>query len=99
MVRIGGFEQLQPVNLDSARLQFDGLAVARQVVGALAVDLDGRKTRRNLLDRAGKTRQLGAYCRRVRPDRARCRNAAFGVVGVAFLAPADGKAIGLTAVE
>ena len=37
--------------------KFDGFAVARQVIGPLAVDLDRRKARRHLLDRAGEARQ------------------------------------------
>ncbi len=47
------------MNLDRARLQLDGLAVARQIVGALALDLDRGILRRRLLDQAGKARQQG----------------------------------------
>ena len=47
------------VNLDRARLQFDGLAVARQIIGALALDLDRGILRRDLLDQAGEARQQG----------------------------------------
>ena len=47
------------VNFDRTRLQVDGLAVARQVIGALALDLDGGVLRRDLLDQAGELRQQG----------------------------------------
>ena len=45
------------MNLDRARLQLDDFAVARQIIGALALDLDGGILRRGLLDQAGKLRQ------------------------------------------
>ena len=43
MVGIGAFDQLEPVDLDLARLQLDHLAFAGQVIGAFAIDLDRRK--------------------------------------------------------
>ena len=43
-------DERDPVDLDRARLQFDHLAVAGEIVGALARDLDGGKARRHLLD-------------------------------------------------
>ena len=51
MVRIGALDQLEPVDLDRPALQFDLLAVAGEVIGPLALDLDGRIARRDLLDR------------------------------------------------
>ena len=53
---------------DPARLQLDRLAGPRQVVGALAVDLERREGRRHLLDLADEGRQ-GAADRRVASGR------------------------------
>ena len=57
MIRVGHVDELEPVDLDRARRKFDHLAVAGEIVGALAVDLDGGIARRHLLDRAGEARQ------------------------------------------
>src|SRR6185437_6310082 len=57
MVRVGHFNEFEAINLDRARLKLDNFAVAGKVVGPLAIDLDGGKTRRNLFDGAGKARQ------------------------------------------
>ena len=38
------------VNLDRPGFQFHGLALARQIIGALAMDLDGRILRRGLFE-------------------------------------------------
>ena len=43
--------------------EFDRLAGAGEIVGALAVDLDGREGRRALHDRAGEARQSAARLR------------------------------------
>src|ERR1700738_1324378 len=61
VVRIGSVDQHQAVDVDDARLELEFLAVAGDVIGALAVDLDGGKARRHLLDRADKTRQQRRY--------------------------------------
>ena len=76
------------VNLDRPRLQFDGLAVARQVIGALALDLDRGILRRGLLDQAGELRQQVQNRLGGGPEFAGFDDAALGIVGVAFLAPA-----------
>ena len=60
MVGVGRVDQLQPVDLDRAGLELDRLAVAGEIVGALAVDLDGGKARRHLRDGAGEGRQQRA---------------------------------------
>src|SRR5215212_7377715 len=46
----------EPVDLDGSRGKLDGFAVACEVVGPLALDLDGREPRRNLLDRTREAR-------------------------------------------
>ena len=63
---LGVLDQLEAMNLDRARFELDDLAVAREIVGALAVDLDGRVARRHLRDRAGEARQERADGRRRR---------------------------------
>ena len=45
------------VNLDRAGSQLDSLAVARQIVGALALDLDRGVSWRDLFDQPGEARQ------------------------------------------
>ena len=52
-----GLDERQSVDMDRARSDGEGFAVARPVVGARAVDLDGRIGRRGLLDEAGEARQ------------------------------------------
>ena len=73
--------------------------VARQVVGALAVDLDGRERRRRLQDLAGEARQqrLDGLARRAHV--AGGDDLALGVVGVGGRAPAHGEAVVLGAVD
>src|SRR3984957_4599164 len=87
------------VNLDRARLQLDDLAVPRQIIGALALDLDRRILRRGLLDHAGKLRQQVPNRRGGGPDVAGLGNATLGIVGIPFLAPAHREAIALAAVH
>src|SRR4029077_6678483 len=87
------------MNLDRPRLQFDGLAVACQIVGPLALDLDRGILRRSLLDEPREPRQKGGNRLRRGPDLAGPDDTALGVVGVAFLAPGDRKAITLAAIH
>src|ERR1700694_1839089 len=87
------------VNFDRPRLQFDGIAVARQIIGALALDLDGGILRRDLLDPGGGLRQQVPDRTGTRPAIAGVGDPALGIVGVAFLAPAHRKAIALAAVH
>ena len=63
-------DQIEAADLDLARRNVDRLAVAGQIVGALAGDLDGRELRRRLHDDAGIFRQQRAD-RRLRPGAGR----------------------------
>ena len=60
------------------------LAVARQIIGALALDLDGGVLWRDLFDQPGEARQQLANRLRRRPDIARMGDAAFGMTGLDF---------------
>ena len=73
------------VNLDWAGCEFDGLAVARQIIGALALNLDRRILRRDLLDQAGKAGQQRRNRLGGRPQLTGLDRAALGVVGIPFL--------------
>ena len=73
------------MNLDRPGLQFHGFAVARQVIGAFALDLDRRILRRDLLDQAGKAGQQFPDRLGGGPERAGLGDPPLGVVGVAFL--------------
>src|SRR6478672_8086397 len=79
--------KFQAMDFDRAGAQLYRLAVAREIVGALALDLDRRKARRNLLDGAGEARELRADGVFARARVAFLRDAAFRVVGVALFAP------------
>ena len=88
------------VNLDRPGLQIDGLAVPRQIIGALALDLDRGILRRDLLDYAGKARQQGGNRLRRGPESSLVLTvAALGIVGIAFLAPGHRETIALAAVH
>ena len=99
VVGVGRLDQIEAVDVDRARLELHHLAVAGEVIGALAVDLDGREARRHLRDGAGEARQQRADRLGRRPQLARRRDAPFGVVGVALLAPAHREAVALAAVH
>src|SRR3546814_7176896 len=64
---------------DAARLHLDRLALPRQVIGALAIDLDRRIGRRHLLDRPSEARQHRLDFRERRPHIARRNNLALGI--------------------
>src|SRR6266566_2891646 len=87
------------MNLDWPRSQLDDFAVPRQIIGALALHLDGGIARRGLLDQAGKLRQQAADRLRARPDIAGLHDLPLGVVGVALLSPAHREAVALAAVH
>src|SRR5260221_2203797 len=87
------------VNLDRAGLQFDGLAVARQIISALALDLDSGILWWNLLDQAGEPRQQLGDRLRGGPQLAGFDDPALGIVGIAFLAPGNRKAVALAAIH
>src|SRR5260370_24998524 len=81
------------VNLDGARLQFHSLAVARQIVGTLALDLDGGVLRRDLLDQPGEPRQQAGNRSGPPPEPGPLDDPALGIVGIAFPPPTDPKTI------
>ena len=60
MVGIGPLDQVEALDLDRARRQLDRFAAPRQVVGALALDLDRGEAGRHLLDPTDEARQRAA---------------------------------------
>ena len=52
-----GLDEREPIDVDRPRGDLEGLAVAGEIIGARAVDLDGGKGRRRLLDQADEARQ------------------------------------------
>ncbi len=99
MVGVGGIGEFQAVDLDRAGLEFHRFALAGEVIGPLAFDLDGGIARRHLFDHAGKGWQQGVDGVGRRPPVAGFDHAAFGVVGVALLAPAHGEAVELAPIH
>ena len=59
-IALGEATKTVPFVMDGRKLHH--LAVAREIVGALALDLDGRIARRHLLNAAGKGRQQRPDC-------------------------------------
>src|SRR5258707_5576794 len=80
--------QVEPVDMDRARFNLEGLAVACEIVGARAGDADRREGRRRLENFADEAREealnLGWGGTPIRA----CDDLALGVVGRAFLDPA-----------
>ena len=66
--RIGHVDEFEPVDLHGTRFELDGFALAREIVGALAVDLDRGEGGRRLHDLADEGRQerLDRVARRAR---------------------------------
>ncbi len=87
------------MDLHRPRRQFDVLAVARQIIGALALDLDRGVFGGDLFDQPGESRQQLPNRFRRGPNVARTDDAALGVGGVGLLAPGDHEAIALAAVH
>jgi hypothetical protein len=87
------------MNVHRACRQLHHLALAGEVVGALALDLERREARRHLLDGSAEARQQRGDRLGRRPRRTRFDNAALGIVGVALLAPSHRELIGLAAVH
>jgi hypothetical protein len=54
---VGHLDELEPVDLHGARLELHFLALAREVIGPLPVDLDGGEGGRRLQDLAEEARQ------------------------------------------
>src|SRR3569832_2430334 len=86
-------------NLDRAGCQFHDFAVPSEVISALALDLDRRITRRDLLVLSGEPGQQGLDGLPAWALVRRRGDLALDVVGVALLAPAHGEAIALAAVH
>src|SRR5215469_16854222 len=99
MVQVSGADKVQPADLDRACAKFHRFAVACQVVGPLALDLDRRITRRHLLDAARKGRQKCANCISPRSLIAPRNHSPFGIISIPFLAPADREPKELAAVH
>jgi len=53
MVGVRNVDEPEMMNFDRPCVELDHFPLARQVVGALAVDLDRREARRHLFDGAG----------------------------------------------
>ena len=79
------------IDLDRTGFELDLLAVAGEVVGALARDLDRGELRRRLQDRAGEARQQGRDGGSVGTQLRGRDDLALGVVGVGLRAPGDGE--------
>ena len=60
MVRIGPLDQIEPLDLHRARRQLHRFAAPRQIVRALALDLDCGEAGRHLLDPTDEARQRAA---------------------------------------
>ena len=80
--------------MDQARLDLEGFAFARQIVGAGAGDADRGEGRRRLQDLADEARQQAFNLGRSRPPLRAGDDLALGVVGRGFLAPAHAEAVG-----
>src|SRR3984893_18361517 len=93
-----GIYEIEGADRHRTRGQLRRLATTRQIVGALAIDLDRRIGWRQLLDRPGKPRQQREDAGGGGP-RVRLRgNVAVGIVSVGFNAPAHRKAIDFFAI-
>ena len=99
MVGVRAADELQLVDADLARRELDRLAAPGNVVGALALHLDRRILRRDLLDQADELRQRRADLVVGRPLLAGGGDRAGGVVGVARLAEAQRELVGLARVH
>ncbi len=97
--RIRATQKRQAVDFDFAGRDINGFALARQIIGAVAVDLDGGKLRRNLLDETGIARQEITDRLLVRTDFRRTGSLPLHVVGRAFLPPGHGEFINLAAIH
>src|SRR3984893_13081571 len=84
------------MDFDCASFELDHFAFASEIIGALAVDFHGREARRHLFDQSSEARQESSYMLLRWPFGGSCNNAAFGVIRVAFFAPADSEAVDLS---
>src|SRR5215831_338741 len=93
MIRVRHVDQRQAVDVHDSWLKFRLHAVARDVIGALTVNFDGRKPRRQLFDRAqefGQKRRDGV---RRRTRIARLYDPSLSVVSVSLFTPANCETI------
>ena len=100
-VRCGLLQQLQLVNGDGARLALHGLALPREIIELLPVDLERGVHRRELQKLAGKVLQRRAHLVRADGDRMRFQHRAGRILrvgdraelqnGAVFLSPVFGK--------
>ena len=73
--------------------QLEGLAIPREVIGAFAIDLDGREFRRDLVDLAEEVLQRGFHGLAGRARGARRDHGAFLVLAVGGGAPLNGEEV------
>ena len=99
MIRIRAINQEQLFDPKRAGRQFNILAIAGKFVGALAIDFDGGKFRRHLLDvadeRAQRIGDVSVFWTQVTA----VDHFAFGIVGVGGLAETHGEAVGFQRVS
>src|SRR5690606_11541882 len=98
MVAVGHVGEVKGMDGHRTRLDLDRFAASREIVGALATDLDRRVGRRPLHDLAGKARQAGEDRATVGPGLGGRRDGPVGIVAVGLGAPADGEALTLQSV-
>ena len=98
-VWIWRFDKAQFLDDDDTRREFDNFALAGQVIGTIAVDLDGRERRWALADLPGELVQQRFYIGTRGSLVGAINDLAFGVVRGGLHAPAHGEAIGLLAVH
>src|SRR5262249_8735723 len=98
VIGVRHIDELKSIYGYRACRDFHGFALARQIVGPLAFDFDRREARRHLLDRSSEARQRRFDGSALRAAFARIHHTAFGVVGVASLAPAHPAALALPSV-
>src|SRR4029078_1084805 len=97
MIRVGNVYEFKPGDLDRPGQKLNLLAVAREIIGTLALDLDCRIARRDLLNEHSGFRQQWSDGFRGGPFSAGRNDASFSIVGVAFFAPPYGEAVELAA--
>ena len=95
VVRVGRIADGGLVDHHPAAGQFEIGALARQVIGALAVDLDGAELRRDLIDLTDKGRKGRAHGLDIGADVRAAGDLALAVEAVGRNPPVDGEAIDL----
>src|SRR5258708_23511321 len=98
MVRIRHVDQRQAVDVHDPGFELRLLAVAGDVISALAFNLDCGKPRRHLFDSTDEPWQKRLDCVRRWTRVARLHDPSLGVVSIPFFAPANDKTITFTPV-